>query len=61
MNESLTHIITSLPKHCISPDGTIRSDLKKPAPLSLRESMALTSMEYDVEPVSSKQVEQDMK
>lgn len=59
MNESVTHIVTSLPKHCISPVGTIRGDLLKPAPIALRESMS--NVESDMEQIYAKNTESETK
>lgn len=41
MTESTSHIVASLPKHCLSANGTIRKDLLKPAPYALRENMVI--------------------
>lgn len=41
MTESTSHIVASLPKHCLSANGTIRKDLLKPAPFALRENMVI--------------------
>ena len=45
MNDSITHIITALPKHCIGQNGAIRKDLLKPAPFALRENCSLKEPE----------------
>lgn len=39
MDDPANHSLNLLPKHCITSSGTIRSDLLKPAPKELRESM----------------------
>lgn len=41
MDDSLSHTISALPKHCVNVGGLIRQDLLKPAPKTLRESMIL--------------------
>ena len=39
MDDPSNHSLSMLPKHCLTPGGTIRHELLKPAPKELRESM----------------------
>ena len=52
MNDSITHIITALPKHCIGQNGAIRKDLLKPAPFALRENCSLKEPEEPIDIVT---------